>query len=95
MRRIIYIVIRRLWDREAIGIVEIPNDLLVCGAYNGPNSVRSNVFLDEITETEYTSYEALGMFSVYGWKGRADKVHVDLFNKDFFETCPSVPGPTR
>jgi len=94
MRKIIYIVVRRLWDREAIGIVEIPNDLLVCGAYNGPSSVRSNVFLDEITEAEYTSYEALG-FSIYGWKRRGDKLYVDLFNKDFFETCPSVSGPTR
>ena len=93
MRKIIYIVIRRLWNREAIGIVEIPNDLLVCGAYIGPSSVRSNVFLDEITEVEYTSYETLGMFPVYRWKRRGDKLHVDLYNKDFFETCPSVPGP--
>lgn len=85
MRKIIYIVIRRLEDREAIGIVELPNGLLVCGAYNGPSSVRSNVFLNEITEAEYTSYEALGMFPVYRWKcRRADNVLVDLYNKDFF-----------
>lgn len=57
-----YLVIRKQKSEEAIGIVKIPKNRSVHYMYGHE---PTKIYTCDITESEYTSYKVLGLFSEY------------------------------
>ncbi len=54
-----YLTIRRITSRDVIGIIKVPNGSYVNTVYRYP---FFSIFLESVSETEYTSYEAFDLF---------------------------------
>ena len=76
---------------EAVGIVKVPMKYLTGTVHHYYNQGKGVVRVEEISETEYTSYEAL-TFPVFEWvqkypvheKTRVMPI-VDIYDPNFFE----------
>ena len=76
---------------EAVGIVKVPTKYLIGTAHHYYKQGKGVIRIEEISETEYTSYEAL-TFTVFEWvqkypvheKTRVMPI-VDIYDPNFFE----------
>lgn len=90
-----YLVIRERHTKEAIGLVRLPDELVVGSVYPGPDQRRLIAIVNNITKSEYTSLEALGVLPIYDWQRRSNIIVppgnaiVDTFNTEYFSSCPA------
>ena len=87
-----YRIIRISRSKEAIGIVEIPTNKVVWVIHYAPtyNNYGGGVMTKEISEAEFTSYQELGLFTVYEWTPSTFKDHegltyVDIYDPEYYE----------